>query len=63
MNFKILLLKILMLLDFLICGSRLFHSFIVEGEKEFLKKSCFVRSWGIFSEFRERYLMFGEGTD
>ena len=36
MNFKILLLKILMLLDFLICGSRLFHSFIVEGEKEFL---------------------------
>ena len=62
MNFKILLLKILMLLDFLICGSRLFHSFIVEGKKEFLKKSCFVRSWGIFSEFREKYLVFSEGA-
>ena len=37
MNFKILLLKILMLLDFLICGSRLVHSFIVEGKKDFLK--------------------------
>ena len=37
MNFKISLFKIPMLLDFLICGSRLFHSFIVEGKKEFLK--------------------------
>ena len=59
MNFKMLLLKILMLLDFLVCGSRLFHCFIVEGGKEFLKKSCFVRSWGIFSE---KYLVFGDGT-
>ena len=57
-----MLLKILMLLDFLICGSRSFHSFIVEGKKEFLKTSYFVQSWGIFSEFRERYLVFGEGT-
>ena len=63
MNFKILLLKIPMLFDFLICGSRLLHSFIVEGKKEFLKKSCFARSWGIFSEFREKYLIFGEGTN
>ena len=63
MNFRILLLKILMLLDFLICGSRLFHSFIVEGKKEFLKKSCFVQSWRIFSEFREKCLMFGERTN
>ena len=63
MNFRILLLKILMLLDFFICGSRLFHSFIVDGKKEFLKKSCFVQSWGIFSEFREKHLMFGEGTN
>ena len=62
MNFKILLLTIPMLLDFLICGSRLFRSFIVEGKKEFLKKSCFVRSWGKFSEFREKYLVLGEGT-
>ena len=60
MNFKTMLLIILMLLDFLICESRLFHSLIVEGEKEFLKKSCFVQSWRIFSEFREKYLMFGE---
>ena len=29
-----------MLLDFLICGPRLFHSFIVQGKKEFLKRSC-----------------------
>ena len=36
-------------LDFLICGSRLFHSFMVEGKKDFFKKSCFVRRWGIFS--------------
>ena len=62
-EFKILLLKIIMLLDFLICRSRLFHYFIVEGKKEFLKNSCFVRSWGIFSEFREKYLVFGEGTN
>ena len=62
MNFKILLLKILILLDFLICGFRLFHSFIDEEKKEFLKKSYFVRSWGIFSVFREKYLVFGEGT-
>ena len=51
MYFKMLLLKILMLLDFLVCGSRLWHSFIVEGEKEFLKKLYFVQSWGIFLSF------------
>ena len=62
MNFKILLLKILMLLDFLICGSRLFHSFIVEGKREFLKTPCFAQSWEIFSEFQEKYLVLGEGT-
>ena len=63
MNFKILLLKILMLLDFLICGSILFYSFIVKWKKEFLKKSWFARSWVIFSDFREKYLMSGEGTN
>ena len=62
MNFKILLLKILKLLDFLIYGPRLFPSFIVEGKKEFLKKSCFVRSWGILSEFPEIFLVLSEGT-
>ena len=37
--------------------------FIVEGKKEFLKMSCFVRSWVIFSGFRAKYLMFDEGTN
>ena len=37
MNFKILHLKILMLLDFLICGSRLFHCY-GRGEKGVFKK-------------------------
>ena len=60
-NFEILLLK--MFLNFLICESRLFHSFIVEGEKEFFKKSCIVRSWGMFSEFRAKYLVLGEETN
>ena len=41
-------------------GSRLFHSSIVEGEKEFLKKSYFVRAWGIFSKFLAKFLVFGE---
>ena len=34
--------------------------FYSRGEKEFLKKLCFVRSWEIFSEFREKYLVFSE---
>ena len=42
--------------------SRLFHSFIAEGKKDFFKKLCFIQSWGIFSEFREKYVMFGEAT-
>ena len=63
LNFKILLLKKLMLLDFLICGSRFFQSFMVQGKKEFLKKSCFRRSWEIFSEFRAKYLLLGEETN
>ena len=52
MNFKILLLKVQMLLDFLISGPRLLSSFKAEGKREFLKKRCFARSWGVFSEFR-----------
>ena len=51
-----------MLLDFLISGPR-FNYFIVEGKKEFVKKSCVVRSWEIFSEFCAKYLVFGEGTN
>ena len=60
MNFKMLLLKILMYLDFLIWGSRVFHSFVVEGKSQFLKKPCFVQSWRKFSKFREKYLWFGD---
>ena len=62
MNFKILLLNILMLLDVLISGHR-FNYFMVEGKKEFVKKSCFVQSWAIFSEFWAKYLEFDEGTN
>ena len=51
-----------MLLDVLISGHR-FNYFMVEGKKEFVKKSCFVQSWAIFSEFRAKYLEFGEGTN
>ena len=37
-NFRILVLKILRLLEFLILWSRLFHSIIVDGKKQFWKK-------------------------
>ena len=39
-----------MLLDFLICGSRLFHSYS-QGEKGVFKKTC-------FTEVREYFLSF-----
>ena len=50
-NFKILLLKTPTFSELRMSGSKLFHSFIVEGKKEFLKKLCFVRIWEILSEF------------
>ena len=34
--------------------------FYSRGEKGVFKKLRFVQSWGIFSEFREKYLLFGE---
>ena len=37
MNFRILLLKTLMLSELRISGPRMFHSFIVAGKKEFFK--------------------------
>ena len=37
-NFRILFLKILKLLEFLMLWSSLFHSIIVDGKKQFLKK-------------------------
>ena len=63
MNFKTLFLKILMLLNLLISGSRLSDLFIVERKRGFLRKLCFVQSWGIFLECRARYMVFGEGTN
>ena len=55
MNFKFLLLKTLTLSELQISGSSLFHSFIAEGRKEFLKKLCFVPIWEILSEFLVNY--------
>ena len=63
MNFKILLLKTPTLSELWISGSRLFHSFIVEGKKEFLKKLSFVRIWEILSEFLVKYLEVDGGTN
>ena len=63
MNFKILLLKKPTLSELWMSGSRLFHSFIVEGKKEFLKKLCFVQICEILSEFLVNYLEVDEGTN
>ena len=54
-NFKILFLKSIKLFEFRRVGSRLFHSMIVEGKKEFLKKLCLVLKQGIFSTFLVAY--------
>ena len=61
-NFKILLLKKPTLSELRMSGSRLFHPFIVEGKKEFLKKLCFVGIREI-SEFLVKYLEVDEGTN
>ena len=52
MNSEILLLKMLMYLDFLISGSGLFDSFIVEGKK--VKK---------FEKRRANCVVFDEGSN
>ena len=62
-NFKILLLKTPTFSELRMSGSKLFHSFIVEGKKEFSKKLCFVRIWEILSEFLVKYLEVDEGTN
>ena len=46
-NFKILFLKILKLLEFLMLWSSLFHSIIADGKKAFFKKVCLVLRKGI----------------
>ena len=55
MNSKILLLKIEKFSDFLRWGSRLFHSVMFDGKKEFLKKLCFVLTGEILCIFRVEY--------
>ena len=50
-NFRILFLKILKLLEFLMLWSSLFHSAIVDRKKEFLKKVCLVLRRGILKMF------------
>ena len=46
-NFRILFLKILKLLEFLMLWSSLFHSIKVDGKKELFKKECLVLKKGI----------------
>ena len=46
-NFRLFFLKILKLLEFFMLWSSLFHSVIVDGKKEFLKKVCLVLRRGI----------------
>ena len=48
MKLSIFSLKTEILLEFLRLGSKLFHSIIADGKKEFLKKLCFVLIRGIF---------------
>ena len=47
MKLSIFSLKTEILLEFLRLGSKLFHSIITDGKKEFLKKLCFVLIRGI----------------
>ena len=42
MNLRILLLETKKFSDFLRWGSKLFHSIVIDGKREFLKKLCFV---------------------
>ena len=51
MNLRILVLKSDKLSAFLRPGSNLFHSMIVDGKNEFLKKLWFVLRSGMFSAF------------
>ena len=47
MTLSIFSLKTEILLEFLRLGSKLFHSIMADGKKEFLKKLCFVLLRGI----------------
>ena len=63
MDFKISLLKKPKLPELRMSGSRLFHSSIVEGKKEFLKKLCLLQMWEILPEFLVKHLEVDEGTN
>ena len=61
-NDRIHFLKVLILSEFLIVESNLFHSVIVEGKKVFLKKSCFTFITGILLHYHVRYDIFCIGV-
>ena len=48
-------LKSAKLFEFLSVRSELFHSMIVEGKKEFLKKLCLILKQGMLSTFLVAY--------
>ena len=54
-NFRILFLKSTKRFEFRRVGSKLFHSMIVEGKKEFLKKLCLILKQGMLSTFLVAY--------
>ena len=60
--FEIVLLKTLVLSELRVLWFRLFYFFIC-GKKEFSKISHFAQSWGMFSEFLVKYLVFGERSN
>ena len=49
------------LLEFRSVGSKLFHSMIVEGKKEFLKKLCLILKQGMLSTFVVAYALVFSG--
>ena len=61
MNFRISFLKTLKLSHFRRLTSNLFHSIIVDGKKEFLKKLCLVLKQGILSEVLSEQCVFLAG--
>ena len=55
MKVSIVSLKTKILLEFLRLGSKLFHSIVADGNKEFLKKLCFVLIRGILPSILVAY--------
>ena len=61
-NFRILFLKSTKLREFRRVGSKLLHSIIVEGKKEFLKKLCLFLKQGMLSTFLVAYVQVFPGV-